>query len=249
MKKILILALASTILVSCLENVNPNDVIGLRVNNEITSIPADNTSTVTLTTFISVDSDKDKRSIEFETTEGVFTKNNENTITATAEDTVELDDQQYLGVEITLKSNNSVSKDVIVTATIESYPARIHLAFTEAIPTELSLASDRFGVVNSYDSEATLSASVESNTGFPSSGFTVDFFVFDNKDRTPFTDPLFREEKLSVSSEGLASAIFSAGNLMEGDSLFTGDLLIKAIVSEVPSIADSIILNVAPNTN
>lgn len=236
-------------LVSCLETVEPNEVIGLSVNSEALSLPADNKSTEKLSAYISIDSDKDKRSIEFETTAGVFTKNNENTLTVIAEDTVEIDNKQYLGAEVSLKSSNATAGEVTVSATIEAYSAKVRLAFTESLPTSLTLSSNKFGVVSSYESEATLTTQIQSSTGFPSSGYTVAFSVYDNADTSLFADPLFRNEKLSVNSQGQASVLFSAGNLMRGDSSFTGDLLLIATINEATAIADSILLNVSPNTN
>lgn len=249
MMRFLLVTITAFTLVSCLETVEPDDVIGLRVNSGATSIFADNNSTEKLTAYIDINADKDKRTIKIVTTAGVFAENNEKEITVTAEDTVKIGERAYLSAEVTLKSSNIISEEVTVKATIKAYSASVNFTFDQSVPSDLTLSSDKFGVINSYESEAKFTASVVSTTGFPSGGYSVTFQVYDNSDTSEFTDALFREEMLSVNSQGQSSVLFTAGNLMKGDSSFVGDLLVVAIVDENTHANDSLLLNVSPNTN
>ncbi|MCS4435435.1 hypothetical protein [Aquiflexum gelatinilyticum] len=249
MKNVINFLLILILFNSCLETLDSNKVVGLIVKNGITSIPADNKSTVTLVSYISIDSDEDKRSIEFHTSGGVFTKNNENTLSVIARDTVEIENQKYLSAEAILRSSNTIAPEIIVTTRVKSFSAKTYLAFTESVPNKVLLSSNKFGIVNSYDSEVILTALVESFSGFPSNGYTVEFLVYDAENGSKFSNPLFRERKLSVNSEGKASVIFSSGNLMKGDTSFLGDLLIKVNILNVPTLEDSIILNVSKKTD
>lgn len=249
-KAILISMFMIWFLNGCEEEITPKEVIEMRLSNSSNSIPADNTSTLEFIAYISENADLDKRSIEFETTAGVFSKNSENTITVVAEDTLEIGNKNFLSASVKLKSSNIVTEQVTVTAKIAFYPARKVVSFTPSAPISIALSADKFGLTNSFDSETTITALVKSETGFPSSGERVEFLVFNSEDNFQFTDLRFRDEKLSVNASGLASAMFTAGNLsLDGASPFVGDLTIVSRIVGQETISDTLKLNVTDKTD
>lgn len=231
------------------EEVEAKDVIGLRAENDLKSIPADNISTMKFIAYIPVNADTDKREIEFETSDGIFSDNKEKLLTKTAKDTFELAGKEYLSTSVSLKSGNIIKETVTISAKIAFYPAKVNVSFTEAPATSLKISSDVFGLTNSFDSETTLTALVKSETGFPSSGRQVEFLVFDADDNSQFTDLRFRSENLMVNSSGVASTIFTAGNLTNGASPFLGDLIIVSRIIGQETISDTLKLNVTNKTD
>ncbi|MET1259417.1 hypothetical protein ABV409_08745 [Flagellimonas sp. DF-77] len=236
------------VFVSCADTFDPQDVIKIRVPDGTTSIPADNNSKIELIAYIPKDADDDKRTIRFETTSGVFTENNEKEVELKAEDTLELGGEKFLSANVILKSSNTVTESLTVSAEIDLYPARTTLSFTEAPPTTISLSADKLEVTNTFDSELVLTALVKSDTGFPSAGSSVLFRIYDNSNDLLFTDVRFREQQLNINSMGNASAIFSAGNLLKNGLPFEGDLRIECVVNNNEEISDSILINVTSKT-
>lgn len=226
---------------SCEETeISASEIIKLQIENGLISIPADGTSTLKILGLISVDADDDKRNIEFETTNGVFTKNNEKLLMKEAKDTVLFEGKNYLGAQVILKAGNVVDLDVKVKAEIAFYPATKSVTFIESYPTSISISSDSFGIDNNITSEVLISSSVRSATGFPSNGNSVRFRVFDKVSGIEFTDNMFRDEKLSVDSSGSSSVIFSAGNLELNGEKYTGKLLIISQLQNNSAISDSL---------
>ncbi|KGL63183.1 hypothetical protein PHEL85_0216 [Polaribacter sp. Hel1_85] len=212
--------------------------------DDVYSIPADNNSTIKITSYISIDSDSDKREIEFITTAGVFTENSKQTLTKTAKDTLSINRLKYLSATVYLKSSNIVSSDVKVTAKTFAYPASVNLAFTEAAAKALKISSNIFGMDNSFESEALLTVNVNSETGFPSSGYEIEFLVLNANTNIPFSNPRFREEKLKLNANGLGSAKFTAGNLLLNGSTFKGDLKIIGRLKNNETITDTLKFNI-----
>lgn len=231
------------------EEVSASDVIKLQIENGTTSIPADGTSTVNVLGLISVESDEDKRSIEFETTNGFFIKNSEKILMQEAKDTIIVDGESYLGAQVTLRASNSVDSNVEVSAEISFYPATKFLAFTESQPTSLSISADSFGIDNNITSEVLISSLVKSATGFPSSGNSLIYQVFDIESGFEFNANMFRDEKLGVDSSGASSVVFTAGNLELNGEKYTGQLLITSQLQSNSSIADSLNLTITAQSD
>lgn len=235
----------SILFLRCANSISPEEVIGIQFVNEVNSIPADNNSTIEVRAYISVNADDDKRTIKFETTAGVFTENNEKEIEVKAEDTLELNNEKFLSSKVFLKSSNTVTEEVVLTAEIELFPARKSISFTEAQPTSIELSADKFGIFNDFSSEVNLTSVVRSQTGFPSSGSRVSFLVFDDSTGNLFSDVRFRDEKFAINATGESSVVFSAGNLTNQGVPFEGDLRIECRVNGQEDISDSIIINVS----
>ncbi len=222
------------------EELEASDVIGLRLDSESDSIPADNTSTITFLAFIDQDADLDKRTIKFETTAGSFVSNNENSVEIIAEDTLVIGDKKYLSAMVKLKSNNVINNEVTVSAEIKFFPAKKKIKFVESLPSSIQLSADKFGITNSFDSEVSLEAAVNSNTGVPSSGPEVEFLVFDDASEELIEGIRFRNESLKVNSAGKSTAILTAGNLD-----FIGDLRIVSRLKQNQQLSDTLIINVS----
>ncbi len=245
MKKLIFVVIAMfQLLYSCEDEITPKDIIGIQLLSDSNTIPADNNSTLEFRAYISVDADDDKRDIEFETSSGVFSKNNENVLTMTAKDTIQLNNENFLSASVSLTSSNVVTDTVTITAKIASFKARSEASFTASIPNSITVSADTFGLTNTFDSEATLTAIVKSETGFPSSGEQVEFLIFNSNDHSQFTDLRFRNEKLKVNANGEASTLFTAGNLTNGASPFVGDVLVVSRVIGREAISDTLKLNV-----
>jgi len=224
--------------------VTASEVIKLQIENGLISIPADGTSTVKILGLISVQADEDKRNIEFETTNGVFIKNNEKLLMKEAKDTLLFEGKNYLAAEVILKASNDVDADVKVTAEIAFYPSTKILSFTESEPTSLVISADGFGIDNDITSEILISSKVKSATGFPSSGNSLKYQVFDKSTGFEFNSNMFRDEKLSVDSSGSSSVIFTAGNLELNGEKYTGELLIISQLENNSAISDSLNLTI-----
>lgn len=237
--------LIALLILGCADTISPEEVIGILLINEVSSIPADNSSMVEVIGYISVDADDDKRTIKFETSAGTFTKNNEKNIEIKADDTIELNNERFLSSKVLLKSSNIVTEEVIVKAEIELFPARTSVSFTDAPPVSLELAANKFGVFNDFDSEVILTALVKSATGFPSSGSSVSFLVFDDETGSLISEPRFRDEKLAINASGQSSIVFTAGNLTNQGAPFEGDLRIECKVNGQDNINDTIVINVS----
>jgi len=247
MKKVIICILIILVMSCGEDQLNPSTVIFIQIEDNKTSILADNSSTLTVEALIDVKADKDKREITFTTTGGSFSSNGTQELKVIANDTLLRDGNQYLGAKATLKSGYTTSESVVVTADIEHYKARTSpIRFTPSEPVSIKLSSNVFGIANTYDSEAILTAKISSATGVPSKGESVQFHVLDAATNSEFSTTLFREEHLSFNSEGIASAIFSAGNLTTGSTPFIGNLLVIAKVANRENLTDTLTLNVSP---
>ncbi len=231
------------------EEVKANDVINIISTDNIFSMPADNTSTISITAYIALNSDSDKREIEFETNEGVFIDSKEKKIKLVAKDTIVINRNIYLGAVVKLKSSTKVTTEVKVTAKIYEYPVNLNLEFTNSPPKSISISSNVFGMDNSFLSEALLTATVKSDTGSPSSGLEVEFLVYNAADNSPFTDLRLREHQNSVNATGIATTKFTAGNLTLGNQKFVGDLKIIGKIIGTDIISNPIKLNIKQETN
>jgi hypothetical protein len=226
------------------EELNKKDVIGMVASDNIYSIPADNTSNIKVTAYISNIADIDKREIEFITEAGTFVENSKQTLIKTAKDTLVINNEEYLSTSVVLKANNSISENVKVTAKIYEYSSSLHVGFTESIPNSLKISANVFGIDNTFKSEALLTVNLRSETGFPSSGNQVEFLVLNASDNKIFTNAKFREQQLTVNATGQASTLFTAGNLMLGANKFEGELKIIGRLKNMESIADTLTINI-----
>lgn len=203
----------AVLLWGCAESVpNIDEIILLETSTSM--IVADGNSKATLTVFLPLDADEDKRTIKFETNLGMFSDSNRfKEVTATQK----LASDEKLTAEVTFLAPSSPGIAEI-TATVSGYTRSTNIEINPSTVASLVLTASQFNVQENFASEVVITGRVLNSSGKNASqGVPVklhDVYLSGQP-----VNGNYREQKLSSNGSGNVSAIYSPGFTSVNDSI------------------------------
>lgn len=223
---LLVMALTACYKESYFDDLVDTDVIKIvaPLSNEVL---ADRVSTIDIKAEIPKNSAKDRSTVEFSTTEGIFIGSKE-PLKATSE--------AKNGIAtVTLVSSNK-PLDVSIRAVIAQKEANIKIKFVNAPPEDLSIILGKLILKSGLENELGITVKATRKKGTPSIGNTISVQALDNNEKQIGVYRLGQE--VAIDENGLANFTFSV------DKNIKGEIKFKAFVKGKDSPSDTKIITI-----
>lgn len=205
------------------------------------TVLADGSSIVTISAYINEDTELDKRTVNFITTNGVFVDGKDSKISKTA-----VFENDLLVARVSLKAPTSPDTIMVTAEMAYSEIRKDYIKVSEkiivspSIPKDIKLSSESFSVYTNYDGSIVITGKLINQAGNSvSKGEEVEFSDVFSSNTTMGVNGRFKSSNLQKSDDNSQVSItYSPGPVNDKT-----DILIMAKLVKYPTIKDEILIN------
>lgn len=208
------------------DDVTLDEIITL--TSDKSNVDADGQSLITLTAVLNPNAAKNKRTVEFKSTMGVFKSNSMNTVSVSAEKISGVLTAQTTLVAPSSTGTYNVSAEVEIPELKGLYIAEKTITADSSEVASINLSSPAISVYNNFDNEIAINAQLLNSQGKGvTSGVQVKFEDFYDEGLTNSVGGLFRSSNVAKSnSSSLATVNYSPGAIPANTKVYIRALVL-----------------------